>query len=844
MALLRPHSLTVSQSNNPHRTARVGKMSMLEYSFHHGNIDEMQWWIQEGVVVEAMSGKARSRRPYNVSLMHHLSRHLNYWGQHLDDEKRSSINEILETLWVLGADKATDHHNTWLRRLSGWAIADRLLDAGANPWIEKSDELGVVRKKTEDYEAPNAIHSAMDILEIQHLRPDFQEKTFNDLIAPLQYRIDRMLRSHFKPEHNAWHVVLEKIVKSGLRCETYATFDERTPATEKARNAFSLRWRQWFDQLMEMQEEGFSLQIPKLLYAISETAPRTPLNKTEISLRLYQEAHALRLAKCKEQKNSEWWNEPLPTLDDSRIETILRETTQSRTDYWLRSTNHWMDVIEKQLASQKTTQATPLHPYETYTTILFLRNMLDAPNGVSIIERGTQQLRSQGYSLPWFFKKNARMGEAFNMQNFIGKSNSERSLRKLTMIGTLIQNTTLPTEIVSPIWTGRLAKEYLELSHSSDAEHTPPPGSTFMITTPPMRLFFNPVEYAKSPSAAELEHLLKICTLALHNTDSGDAIEQSDHPLQWTIELMKRLPTQWSKEGTSIEEQQTLLILLSKYGVLKALLSQPTSFSDAAIEHWDFYQSSAASMTYEKLRSDWFDSWRDPPFSKLLKTTVDLHGDDETRRVLTRLYAFQGLHENAPPSTDGSQDEYIAFLSEALDDATHQSPKTLDFLALSLCQKLGKYDDTYKPGIFQTRLDSLNKLIDKGWIPQPTMDVVGQILSGIVKTIPDETTISKTIATVMRTGQKNEVSTKVVETLLLHERFIGPDPEHVAAWAPVLEKMFTLGATPNLESFKDPSEGSLTFLAKRAAIRKQLAEIATPRESEPLQTTRPNKPRF
>jgi len=335
-----------------------------------------------------------------------------------------------------------------------------------------------------------------------------------------------------------------------------------------------------------------------------------------------------------------------------------------------------------------------------------------------------------------------------------------------------------------------------------------------------------------------------ICTLALHNTDSGDAIEQSDPPLQWTIELMKRLPTQWSKEGTSIEEQQTLLILLSKYGVLKALLSHPTSFSDAAIEHWDFYQSSAASMTYEKLRSDWFDSWRDPPFSKLLKTTVDLHGDDETRRVLTRLYAFQGLHENAPPSTDGSQDEYIAFLSEALDDATHQSPKTLDFLALSLCQKLGKYDDTYKPGIFQTRLESLNKLIDKGWIPQPTMDVVGQILSGIVKTIPDETTISETIATVMRTGQKNEVSTKVVETLLLHERFIGPDPEHVAAWAPVLEKMFTLGATPNLESFKDPSEGSLTFLAKRAAIRKQLAEIATPRESEPLQTTRPNKPRF
>ena len=130
-----PSSLTATQSKNPHRAvaSRHGKLSYLEYSFAKGLMDEVDWWIEQGVVAEALAGNARSRRDYAASLMEYFSIWLGNRGV-TSIQEAQRISGVLDILWQGGAKDKTDRHATWLTRLVAWPLADTLLDLGKNPW--------------------------------------------------------------------------------------------------------------------------------------------------------------------------------------------------------------------------------------------------------------------------------------------------------------------------------------------------------------------------------------------------------------------------------------------------------------------------------------------------------------------------------------------------------------------------------------------------------------------------------------------------------------------------------------------------------------------------------------
>ena len=94
------------------------------------SLEEIRYWEQTGVIDDALSGKAPSRRDYTCSLMNNLLQNRYYTWFHEQDE----WDAILRKLWDAGASKHTHLHAIWLRALPGHWLFDVMLDAGVSPF--------------------------------------------------------------------------------------------------------------------------------------------------------------------------------------------------------------------------------------------------------------------------------------------------------------------------------------------------------------------------------------------------------------------------------------------------------------------------------------------------------------------------------------------------------------------------------------------------------------------------------------------------------------------------------------------------------------------------------------
>lgn len=130
--------LTEKQKNNPHKAAAnvygYEGLSVLERSFLELRFDEIDMWTQSGVLKEAMSGSSSSRRQYVRTLMSCFL--LGMSKINAPAGAKPKFDEVINTLWKLGAANQNEQFPAWLLCAPTNAFMKRLLDLGANPHTE------------------------------------------------------------------------------------------------------------------------------------------------------------------------------------------------------------------------------------------------------------------------------------------------------------------------------------------------------------------------------------------------------------------------------------------------------------------------------------------------------------------------------------------------------------------------------------------------------------------------------------------------------------------------------------------------------------------------------------
>lgn len=848
MAVERPYTLTLTQANNPHRTTPHTHVpqSYLEESFSRGNLEEIEYWIQSGVVAQALSGQSKSRRDYATSLMEYFSLWLA--DRHSVSEPER-INKIIDTLWEGGAKDKVERHSTWLARMIVWPIADRLLDRGVNPWeaarvLEIPQKSGSPKRYVRSgnhSEFPNAMLAGLHAL--VHAEENIDHSTLGmdkDQLAGLEARIERMFGSFHTPGRDELQQALGLVVRGGLKAEIAQAMQRREddPWCRREQEQRVRQWTRWRDQLLAQGARALMGQGDALDELIS-VAPSEPLNRWQIHGLEYKLANDLRTEQAKAQ-GVDWWTLPLPAVPEDRANEIMLDLLGRRALGWQQASQRWLDALDGALSR-------PLDERDRQK--LYFDNgaangarwgkLLDAPGGFDLARRLAGKLSERGQPLPWS-PLNRSLTSA-RMQELVA-INGYRSLRRLAQVKQLLEDPGLTPDGVLPAWRAELAHTFLKAEPSGDSPQSPAPGMTLGTSSEfKPRMYRYPSNTLGLPTGPELDLLLDLAGPDVMGVDLFSLKMDSD--AHWVVALFSQLPKMWEERNTPQEERQAVLDVLARRGVMDKIILSLTGFTIEGLAQPAQDSILELERQGEQAKNLWLNSWKKTETLSLLEATLERHCKPETRKVLERLLAWNRMaHYPQMLLTTRSAEEEVRH-TQALTCVSKECPILIDRMAGLLGIRIrSEENNSGRWDAILYHLGELNVLAQLGWEPREESDPTDLILKALGRASPSEEQQHLAIGLLKPLGPINEVGGAFLTCLMELEEQRGTDR---MGWKESIDMLIESGAFPSI-SGEALVSGTLRAHIVSSVRRRLLAHAAREVGADPESglEARPPKRRF
>lgn len=831
MAVERPYTLTLTQANNPHRTAPHTHVpqSYLEESFSRGNLEEIEYWIQSGVVAQALAGQSNSRRDYATSLMEYFSLWLA--DRHTVSEPER-VNKIIETLWEGGAKDKVERHATWLARMVVWPIADRLLDRGVNPWdaarvLEIPQKSGPPKRyvrSSNHSEFPNAMLAGLHAL--VYAEENIGNTTLGtdkEQLAWLEARVERMFGSFHTPGRDELQQALGLVTRGGLKAEIAQAMQRRDddPWRRREQEQRVRQWTRWRDRLLA--KGASALMGPgDALDELISVAPSEPLNRWQIHGLEYKLANDLRMEQAKSQ-GVDWWTLPLPAAPEERTNEIMLDLLGRRALGWQQASQRWLDALDEALSR-------PLDERDQQK--LYFDNgaangarwgkLLDAPGGLDLARRLARKLSERGQPLPWS-PLNRSLSSA-RMQELVA-INGYRSLRRLAQVKQLLEDPGLTPDGVLPAWRAELAHTFLRAEPSGDSPQSPVPGMTLGTSSElKPRMYRPPSNTLGLPTGPELDLLLDLAGPDIMGVDLFSLKMDSD--AHWVVALFSQLPKMWEERNTPQEERQAVLDVLARRGVMDKIILSLTCFTIEGLvrpAQYSILEILELERQGEQAKNLWLNSWKKAETLSLLETTLERHCKPETRQVLERLLAWDRIaHYPQMLLTTRSAEEEVRH-TQALTCVSKECPILIDRMAGLLGMRIcSKENNSGRWDAILHHLGELNVLAQLGWKPREESDPTYMILKALGMESPSEEQQQLAIGLLKPLGPINEVGGAFLTCLMELEEQRGTDR---MGWKESIDMLIESGAFPSI-SGESLVSGTLRAHIVSSVRRRLLANVA------------------
>lgn len=699
-----------TRAQSPHKTSRVrdlGEVSHLERSFAEGNLGEMEYWIQSGVVEQAMAGKTRSRRDYGVVLMDRLSRKLSDIDT-LGTDDLNRFNAVLDTLWDLGAIGKIDHHALWLRRLAAFDIADRLVALGHHPgWGREVGDNEQVRGR----EPGN--RSALEQLFCMMVRR--QDSRYGALGRNAQTSIPpawvaRAQRFLAMEGHDpyALNQALGWVAKGDCGKRT----NSKTP------------WGQWRDCLIAlganaMMVEGDALDM------LAHMAPTRSLLADDVWAEL-----RLRLRHDKGQHPGK--------PSEALVREVLHEQVGKRALRWTKFANSWLEALERVHPNDghtaldrpvsDTEQAVLNHHCWRYSQPSQhpenWARLLDAPNGVEIARRVARGLQKRGQLMPWSPQPTDQAGSwyrSFPDAKELICINNSLSARRLACLAQVLSDEVV-REGVDDQWRTRSADAAMLYDSMGDSRSDPPPSLEFelgrtMRWIKPMPLVG--VSRKSNRAVEELDGLLAVAGPRVLRNPSAECT--------WTHRTLQGMPEYWHETSTPEDVKRAYVASLDKWGALDALAQVAQELNDlpgtkdqVGVE----IHNLSTDLCY-----DWYSGWIRHGSDQMLLAE---HFSDQPAiaqgiRRLAVLCWVRGLYLVHEEMEQHASEEAPGWVKTCC----QQDPALLELAEQAVLHGLEKITSTSRNGQQSKAAWSLHRLVSMGWAsnnPQTCLEVLGRAM--------------------------------------------------------------------------------------------------------------------
>lgn len=698
-----PSSLTAARLRNPHRSTQLrnhGTVSLLEQSFAVGNLDEIEYWIDSGVVPEALAGKARSRRVYTQSLMDCFARAA-IWRSAHENKNRLRMQRVVETLWEGGAKQHVERYDHWLHAFMALPFADTLMEHGANPW-SRTDE-GYLSDTTS-----SVCHAMYQVWANRKLRAveQVQDEMFSDSLIELATRIDRCL-DH--PGHNpkALNEALAQVM-TGMLQHGYTKRSDQL-------------WRGWRERLLAMGATA-TFNEYDALDVLVRAAPDTPLRLIDIWDERFRMRQAKREAiRAQEPANSYRYIE-MPELTAEEDRKLAEQARDRRAMRWIKLAHEWLDVLTPGLNKPRSEEEINSTGMRGSHWPQGWVKLADCAGGTEVGERLVALLSKRGQPLPWHndpgFSRN--VNECANMVTIFEQ---RRSVRKMETLLRWLACDNTERGATHPAWRTAMASAWLGYSPSVDDGQVP--GMDLDLSDEPGRR----VEWRRRPdnetflpSPREMDQLLQLA-------GPGAVQPITGKEFNWIQGLLRDLPRLWARDDTPLEQRRVLLEVMDRHDVLGRIMTGLGILATAkgqADEAQESVQAINATM------AAWFTGWVKDQDSQALLVQVLEQGQTTHRHLglaMRRLSQWTKLM--------GSGQEFDQFMSQPTREtdlvqqlAMDQDTRTL--LGRMATFRLVNMDHQNAQSTLQ-RVRGMYQLVAAGWKPDDANSICMALLNGLPK---------------------------------------------------------------------------------------------------------------
>lgn len=613
-----PSSLTAARLRNPHRSTQSrnhGTLSVLEHSFAIGNLDEIEYWIDSGVVAEALGGKARSRRVYTKSLMDFFARS-GLWRATHDNKQRGRMQRVAEVLWEGGAQQHTERYEHWLHAFMALPFADILMDHGANPWT-RTDE-GYLRNTISS--VCHAMYQVWANLRI----PGSSQNQNDDLHEGLRELVERIDRCLDHPGHcpEALNEALAQVM-TGMLQRGY------THKTDQ-------RWRGWRERLLALGASAVFNEHDALRLLV-RSAPHNPIRLADILDEQWRLRAAKREAlKALEPPDSYRYIET-PELTPEENRKLAEQARDRRAMRWIKLAHEWLDALTPSLSQERTAEEIRAVGMERSHWPQGWASLMDCPGGVEVGERLVSLLSQHGQPLPWHsdpgFSRDAN--ECLSM---ITTVDQQRSVRKMDVLLRWLACDQSKQSGIHPAWRISMASAWLGRSPGLE-EDTRIPGMELDLNEGPGRRVGwvrAPQDDMFLPSPREMDQALQLAGPRVIVPDTGKEIH-------WIQAVLRALPRLWAEHGTPPEQRRDLLDVMDRHDALggvmpeMVLLAQSQGLEDEAQEN---------VQVINTILGKWFAGWTQDLASQAILIEALEQGQTHRRhlgRALRRLSQWTQL---------------------------------------------------------------------------------------------------------------------------------------------------------------------------------------------------------
>lgn len=823
-----PTSLTLTQSKNPHRAvaSRHGKLSYLEYSFAKGLMDEVDWWIEQGVVAEALAGKARSRRDYASSLMEYFSIWLGNRGV-TSIQEAQRIGGVLDILWQGGAKDKTDRHATWLTRLVSWPLADALLDLGKNPW-DLPKPAGVTLPGAQA-DHSHAVAAGLDFLHrYQQQQRDGYHLTQGNLVQAqvLVARMDRMLGVAL-PDIGGRRA-LAKALAGTVRGGVSDDMAQDHPGLADTR--LTVPWARWRDQLLDLGAPVLMGNMDALETLIAD-APHTAMRSWHINGITSRIAHDRHKA-AMEAQGKNWWEVRTPELPAHEVLDLLIKENERRALNWSRATNRWLNALEPAMRAPLTEDDLQNLRYDNASRSGRRWGMLlDAPHGRVLAKRIGSALLARGQPLPW----TPTTRQASNFETHLDDLfcvSERRSVRRIAYVVELLSDPAMREGGVSTEWRAAVARQLLTRVPLGDKPDSPAPG--FMTGDDiPRQSYFQRSDKLILPTAQELRALLDLADLSLLGGENPSQILDK-HDMNWVGWMLGQLPDTWENARVPDEQRDRLLDVLAQRGTLDVMFSILDPLMDGDEARFDDAVKPVGILT-----GSWWSRWmQNEAHAKRMEDALERANKPDTQQRFRRLVAWTHVltRSRHPDENDG----YFKQTSEQ----EGRSPYFQDLIAHHVVKSIASHRRGDSWNTLEKDLNGLTWALRLGWSATDALDPTERLVRVCAEQtgLATEAHQALVVEVLRQLGSVDESGALLLTHLMTEER----NGYMKSGWSDTADVLIEAGACPSIPG-GELRAGSLAAHVASAVARRELGNLGrqVARERCKVEQEEPRrKPRF